>query len=165
MKWEKVHKELIKFLEDSVPEVRKDMKYGIPHVVGEITFSEEEPAVNLSLVTFNGSRHPLAFEDGDSIKFMYPLEDLNPYMVFLEIMSFLEKTFGGSRFRVLLRTSPVEFLRDMGFEILWANEYILNGSEFVQIWAIFGGTKYNVLFEKRGKWFVLRDIKRIDGAQ
>ncbi|ASJ13100.1 hypothetical protein [Thermococcus thioreducens] len=165
MWWKKVHKELLKFLKDSVPEIHEGIRYGVPHVVGEIHFSEDSPHVELSLITFNGSRHPLAFNDGDSVKFMYPVEDTNPYMAFLEIMSFFEKTFDDSRFRVVLRTSPTEFLKSIGLEILWTNEYLLDGTEFVQVWAVSGTTRYNILFEKREKGFVLRDIKMVGGLQ
>ncbi|NJE09433.1 hypothetical protein [Thermococcus sp. MAR1] len=160
-----VHKELLKFLKDSVPEILEGLRYGVPHVVGEIGFSEDSPHVELSLITFNGSRRPLAFNDGDSAKFMYPVEDTNPYMAFLEIMSFFEKTFDDSRFRVVLRTSPTEFLKSIGLEILWTNEYLLDGTEFVQVWAVSGGVKYNILFERGGRGYFLRDIKRIEGAQ
>ena len=165
MWWKKVHKELLEFLEDSVSEIHKEMRYGVPHVVGEIRFSGDEPHVELSLIIFNGSRHPMAFRDGDSVKFMYPVEDTNPYVAFLEIMNFFERTFGDSRFRLVLRASPVEFLGGIGLEVLWTNEYLIDGAEFVQVWAVSGTARYNVLFEKRGKGFVLRDIKRIGGPQ
>lgn len=165
MNWKKIDKDLLRFLEDAVPRTYEDTRYGVPHLVGEIELSNDDPRVDLSTVIFNGSRYPLAFLDEGFFKFMYPIEDANPYVVFLEVMNFFEKTLGDSSFRVVLRTSPLEFLRGIGLEVLWTSEYMMGGSEFVQVWAVSETSRYNLLFEKRGDSFLFRDIKKVDEPQ
>ncbi len=166
MAWKKVHKELIESFERSLPEIVEGMKYGIPHIVGEITLNGSDPEVRVSVVTFERGKHPLVLREGDSIGFMYPVEDRNPYLTFLELMTFFEKKcVDGASFKVLTRKDPGEFLRALGAEVIWRGEYPLDGKEFVQVWAVSGNFRYNFLFEKTPKGFLLKDMKRIGGAQ
>ncbi len=166
MVWKKIHKAIIEALEGSIGEIVEGMRYGIPHVVGEVRLDENPPRVDVSVITFNGSRHTLLLREGERIEFLYPAEDGNPYVIFLELLLFFERNCpDASRFRVLLKRSPAEFLSDIGLELLWKSEYSFGGREYLQVWAVSEGARYNFLFEKTEEGFLLKDVKRIGSPQ
>ena len=130
-------------------EIEDGMRYGIPHVVGEIR-EGNDPEVSLSVAVFSDSRHSWVLREEDAILFIHPVEDSNPRRLFFELWRLLagrrrDKAFGpGSRVKGILKNA----LQREGFEVLWMNARAIEGIEYVEVWARKGETRYNLLFQK-----------------
>jgi hypothetical protein len=156
-----IRKELFQRIRDIVPLVEEGLKYGVPHLVGEIT-SGEEPKVDVSVTVFENSHHKILLPDSGVLLFMFPVDTPNPRRLFLELWMFLNgKSNGdtlepGSVIRGVLKNA----LEKRGFEVVWmtVNENAEGG--YVGVLATKGGIRYRMTFEKRGGEFILLEKER-----
>jgi hypothetical protein len=160
----RIRRKLAQELSRIEEELKEALEYGVPHVVGEI-FMGNDPEITLSVAVFSDSKHSWVLRDNGSILFMHPAEDASPHRLFFEIWRLLDgkkrenNDFGpGSRIRGILKAS----LQRKGFEILWMNVRAMESVEYIEVWAIKGEERYNMLFQKLTSGdYVLVEMKKV----
>jgi len=161
----RVKKQLTRLLKELAPEIREGLKYGVPHLVGEISGRDGEIGVDIAVVIFEDAHHFLRLVCDGSLIFVFPAEDSHPYRLFMDLWRFLEGKFErkpvleeGARIR-----GPIKLaLQREGYEVLWMNVQMAGSNDVIQVWASKGGVRYNMTFEKIGEnEFVLLEKKRI----
>ena len=161
----RVKKQLTRLLKELAPEIKEGLKYGVPHLVGEISGEDGEFRVELVVTVFEDAHHFLRLVCDGSLIFIFPAEDFHPYRLFMDLWRFLEGKFErkpvleeGARIR-----GPIKLaLQREGYEVLWMNVQMAGSSDVIQVWASRGGVRYNMTFEKIGEnEFVLLEKKRI----
>lgn len=161
----KLRKELFQRIKDLSGEIEEGLKYGVPHVVGEILPGGEKGfTLNLSVATFVDSSHRILLKDKGSVMFMMPVDDPNPRKAFLEVWDFLNGRFEGktlepgATIRGVLKTA----LQRRGYRVIWMNVIESKGGGYVEVIASKSGVRYRMTFEKRKTdEFLLIDMERI----
>lgn len=157
-----VRQELFKRVNELVDEIREGMKYGIPHLVGEIT-GGDVPKVELNVAVFNGSNHKFILTDEKALLFMLPVDSPNPRRIFLDLWMFLNGKSSeselepGTRFRGVLKNA----LKRAGFEVIWMNVQEDNFGGYVDVLTVKEGERYRMTFEKKGDEFTLLEAEKI----
>lgn len=143
-------------------DIEDGLKYGIPHIVGEINPSEEPP-VYISTAVFENARHSFVIRD-NGILFMHPAEESNPKRLFFEVWRLIEgKSNGGKNIErgLRIRGPPEAFLQRKGFSVLWMNIRPAGETEQVEVWAAKDGRRYSFIFQKAGTEYLLADAEEI----
>ncbi|WP_048811392.1 hypothetical protein [Thermococcus gammatolerans] len=161
----KVRKELFQRIKSLVGEIEEGMRYGIPHLVGELVLeSEDDPNLELTVTVFSESSHWILLRDGKSILFMMPVENSNPRTTFLELWTFLKGRSEGKRLEpgVTIKGVLKNVLQRRGYNVVWMNVMGGENSGYVEVLASKGETRYRMTFEKRkADEFTLIDMERI----
>ncbi len=158
----RVRRTLAKLLSELWDEIEDGMKYGIPHIVGEINPSKEQP-VDLSIAVFENARHSFVIRD-EGVLFMYPAEESNPKRLFFEVWRLIEgKSKGEKGLEPGLKVrGPLEaFLQRKGFSVLWMNVRPAGETEQVEVWATKGGRRFSLVFQRTGTEYLLADVEEI----
>ncbi len=156
-----IRKELFQRVSELAPLVEEGLKYGVPHLVGEIN-GDEEPKVDISIAVFENSHHRILLPDNGVLFFMFPADTPNPRRLFLELWMFLNgKSSGdtlepGSVIRGVLKNA----LEKRGFEVVWMTVNENSDMGYVGVLATKGGIRYRMTFEKRGGEFILLEKER-----
>ncbi|NJE04408.1 hypothetical protein [Thermococcus sp. MV11] len=142
-------------------EIAEGFKYGIPHIVGEIL---EDGSVFLSVVVFESARHSFLLRESDRVFFLYPAEERNRRRLFFKLWRFLDGReedgafVPGKRIGGILKNA----LRREGFDVLWINVRPAGDGEYIDVWAVKDGTRYNLLFEKIAQGeYVLLEMEKV----
>ncbi|WP_297499295.1 hypothetical protein [Thermococcus sp.] len=161
----RLKKELTEVLKELSPQIEEALKYGVPHVVGEIRNNSGQLEVNATVSIFESSHHFLRLTSNGELLFIYPAEDSHPYRLFLDIWRFLEGKKSGSAVLgpgSMIKGNLRENLRRHGYEILWMNVQPTSEGEMIGVWARKGEVRYNFTFKKAGKdKFLLVEFSRV----
>ncbi|NJE02245.1 hypothetical protein [Thermococcus sp. JdF3] len=164
----KIRRELARKLELVRDEIEDGFQYGVPHIVGEIRNAPDDdgyPNLSLSVVVFENARYSFLLREDGRALFMYPAENSNPRRLFFNLWRFLDgKDHSGGRFepgmhlRGILRSA----IQRAGFEVLWMNVRPAGDGEYIDVWAVKDGVRYNMLFEKISSGeYVLLEIEKV----
>ncbi|AJC71992.1 hypothetical protein X802_07355 [Thermococcus guaymasensis DSM 11113] len=161
----KIKKEIFQRVKSLREEVEEGLKYGIPHLVGELVpDSEKGPRLDLVVTVFSDSSNQILLRDGNSILFMMPVDDSNPRKIFLELWAFLsgrtesKKLEPGTVVRGILKS----VLQRSGYNVIWMNVIGGENSGYVEVLVSKGEARYRMTFEKRkADEFVLVDMERL----
>ncbi len=161
----RLRKELFQRVKSLGGEIEEGLKYGTPHLVGEIApDSGRGLRLDLVVTVFSGSSNKVLLKDGNSLLFMMPVEDPNPRKVFLELWAFLNGRSESKRLEpgAVVRGILKSVLQRRGYSIIWMNVIGGENSGYVEVLASKGGARYRMTFEKRkADEFVLVDIERL----
>ncbi|AEK73722.1 hypothetical protein GQS_09140 [Thermococcus sp. 4557] len=165
----RIRRELARKLELARDEIEDGLRYGVPHLVGEIRNAHDDnggsPDLSLSVVVFESARHSFVIREDGSTFFMYPAENSNHRRLFFNLWRFLDgKNHSEGRFepgmhiRGILRSA----IQRAGFEVLWINVRPAGRGEYIDVWATKDGVRYNMLFEKIASGeYVLLEIEKV----
>ncbi len=159
----RIRRRLSQRLAEVKGDIEDGLRYGIPHVVGEIVEGESE--VYLTVVVFERSRHSWVLREDGTVLFMHPAEDANPHRLFFDVWRLLDgrkgekKDFGpGVRMKGILKNA----LQREGFEVLWMTVRPVGNVEYVEVWATKGKKRYNLLFQKIASGdYVLMEMEKV----
>ncbi|WP_099212260.1 hypothetical protein [Thermococcus henrietii] len=138
-------------------EISEEARTGIPHLVGEIS-GGEELSVELNVAFFDDYRLERFLDDG-VLFFVFPADEGSPRALFVSLWRFLQ---GKGVPRLLLPgvrlEGPLgEALRKLGFDVLW-----MTGDSIVEVWAVKGKVRYEMVFERTGeREFTLVEKRRV----
>ncbi|EEB74543.1 hypothetical protein [Thermococcus sp. AM4] len=160
----KIRKELFQRIKSLAGEIEDGLRYGIPHLVGEIVLESDDPSVELTVTVFSGSSHWILLREGNSVLFMMPVEGSNPRKAFLDLWAFLKGRGEGKRLEpgVTIKGVLKTFLQRRGYNVIWMNVMGGENSGYVEVLASKGEARYRMTFEKRkADEFVLIDMERL----
>ena len=161
----RLKKELTELLKRLAPQIEEGLKYGVPHIVGEIRNNNGQLEVNATVSIFESSHHFLRLTSSGELLFIYPAEDPHPYRLLLDVWRFLEGKKPGSTVLepgTVIKGDLKESLRKHGYEILWMNIQPTAEGEMVGVWARKGDVRYNLTFKKVGREeFLLVELSRV----
>jgi len=138
-------------------EISEGARTGIPHLVGEVS-GGEGLNVELNVAFFEDYRLERFFDDG-VLFFVFPADEGSPRALFVSLWRFLQ---GKGVPRLLLPgirlEGPLgEALRKLGFDVLW-----MTGDSIVEVWAVKGKVRYEMVFERTGeREFTLVEKRRV----
>ncbi|WP_297068604.1 hypothetical protein [Thermococcus sp.] len=144
-----IRKELFRSINNATGEIREGLRYGIPHLAGEISIEGKEPRVEVVVTVFENTRHSLLITDGGTVRFLFPSEDDNPHRLFMKLWMFLNGKSEGNYIRPgrIIKEPLYEALRKRRFEVIWTSSRGAAGNEYTEVIAVRDGVRYNMLFE------------------
>ncbi|WP_297438533.1 hypothetical protein [Thermococcus sp.] len=157
-----IRKELFRRIKRVAKEAEDGMRYGVPHLVGEVSLEGNDPKVEVVVAVFEDTRHRFMIVEGGSVKFLFPVDSESPRRTFMELWMFLNGKSEDSRIRPgnTIKGPLYEVLRKKRFEIVWMSSQGSESTGYAQIVAIRDGVRYNMLFEVLGdNLFRVVDVK------
>ncbi len=159
-----IRKELFHRIKRAEDEIKEGMRYGVPHLVGEISTEGDDPKVDIAVVVFKDARHRFLITDSESVKFLFPLEDDSPHRIFMKLWMFLNGKPENNCIKpgITIKGPLYEALRRKRFDVVWTSPQGNDGAGYVQVIVVRDGVRYNMLFEALGdNIFKVADVKEI----
>ncbi len=158
MKEQKLRKELFEAIKELKGQIEEGMKYGVPHIFGEI----HDDRVELVVSVVDGELMENVISREDGLVFICPAEDTDVARLFMNVWDLIK---GRSRNAVRpgrkIKGNVKRFMERNGFTILWMNRRDELSGE-IQMWVKRGNIRYSIVLRRSGEnEFVVEEMRRI----